>query len=47
MFTRSLFQQLGGLFAVRPFESHGGNLDFASGSDDDFDSKDYTTTRMD
>jgi hypothetical protein len=32
-----LFQELGSFLAVRSFESHGVNLDFACGPDDDFD----------
>jgi len=32
-----LFQELGGLFAIRPFESHSVNLDLSCGPDDDFD----------
>jgi len=35
--TQRLFQETGGLFAVRSFEAYGVNLDFASGPDDDFD----------
>ena len=38
-----LFQETGGLFAVRPFESHGVNLDFAGGPDDDFDGSVHIT----
>src|ERR1035437_812603 len=39
-----LLQKRSGLLAVRSFESHGVDLDFASGSDDDFDClvHDYT-----
>ena len=36
--TQCLFQETGGFLAVRPFESHGVNLDFARDPDDDFDS---------
>src|ERR1017187_2628771 len=42
-YPQSLFQELGGLFAVRSFESHSVNLDFASGPDDDFDGSVHDT----
>src|ERR1019366_7041394 len=35
--AQSLLQKRSGFLAVRSLESHGVNLDFASGSDDDFD----------
>lgn len=45
--TQSLLQELGGLFAVRPLESHGVDLDFSGSCDDDCDSRNYTSSTMD
>src|ERR1039458_4618372 len=40
---QSLLQELCGFLAVRPFESHGVDLDIASGPDDDFDGSVHDT----
>src|SRR5664279_2392387 len=42
----SLFQELGGLFAVGTLKPHGVDLDFASGPDNDFDGAVHMPTPM-